>query len=161
MQALQLRIVTIGGAFALAVACESGSVSRAHHGADLSPDLSTDALCDASVDAPGSVHDSGTGSNPGSGSGSGSSCGGSGSGSSTGSGGGSSINYCDDGPGACGSNAQCLSCLNDAQCAEGPDPVWTGTECVCADTPEHCQLKFCCSTTTEWNPTACACIPLP
>lgn len=157
MQPIQARIVTIGGALALAVACTGGSVSRAHHGQDAGADAVCDAKASPQPDAAVDAGSSGSGSNHGSGSGS--SCGGSGS--STGSGGGSSINYCDDGPGACGSNTQCLSCLIDAQCAEGPDPVWTGTECVCADTPEHCQLEFCCSTTTEWNPTACACVPLP
>jgi hypothetical protein len=76
-----------------------------------------------------------------------------------GSGGGSSINSCDNGSDACGSNAQCRSCLDEGACAEGPDPVWTGTQCVCADTPEHCQLTFCCALGDVWNPTACACVP--
>jgi hypothetical protein len=74
---------------------------------------------------------------------------------------GGSINSCDNGSDACGSNAQCRSCLDEGACADGPDPVWTGTQCVCADSPEHCQLTFCCALGEEWNPTACACIPLP
>lgn len=77
----------------------------------------------------------------------------------SGSGGGSSINACDNGSDACGSNAQCRSCLDEGACAEGPDPVWTGAQCVCADTPEHCQLTFCCALGDVWNPTACACVP--
>ena len=78
-----------------------------------------------------------------------------------GDGGGSSINACDNGSDACGSNEQCRSCLDDGACADGPDPVWTGTECVCADSPEHCQLTFCCALDAVWSPTACACIPTP
>jgi hypothetical protein len=78
-----------------------------------------------------------------------------------GSGSGSSINACDNGSDACGSNAQCRSCLEEGACADGPDPVWTGTECVCADSPEHCQLKFCCAIGFTWNPGACACIGPP
>jgi hypothetical protein len=79
----------------------------------------------------------------------------------SGSGSGSSINACDNGSDACGSNAQCRSCLDEGACAEGPDPVWTGTQCVCADSPEHCQLKFCCALDAVWSPDACACIPTP
>jgi len=76
-------------------------------------------------------------------------------------GGGSSINACDDGSDACGSNVQCRSCLDEGACADGPDPVWTGTECVCADSPEHCQLKFCCALGFVWLPSACACVGTP
>jgi hypothetical protein len=75
--------------------------------------------------------------------------------------GGSSINACDDGSDACGDNAQCRSCLDEGACADGPDPVWTGTECVCADSPEHCQLTFCCALGFTWNPAACACTGTP
>ena len=74
---------------------------------------------------------------------------------------GSSINACDNGSDACGSNAQCRSCLDEGACADGPDPVWTGTECVCADSPEHCQLKFCCAQGFVWLPSACACVGTP
>lgn len=79
----------------------------------------------------------------------------------SGSGSGSALNACDNGSDACGSNAACRSCLDEAGCAEGPDPVWTGSECVCADTPEHCQYTFCCATGWVWNPGVCACIPPP
>jgi hypothetical protein len=74
---------------------------------------------------------------------------------------GSSINACDDGSDACGSNEQCRSCLDEGACADGPDPVWTGTECVCADSPEHCQLTFCCVQGAVWNPGVCDCVGTP
>lgn len=70
----------------------------------------------------------------------------------------SSINACDDGVDACNGNAQCISCLEDGGCASGPDPVWTGTACVCTDNdPANCVYTYCCAIGFEWNPTACAC----
>jgi hypothetical protein len=79
----------------------------------------------------------------------------------SGSGSGSAINGCDQGSDACGSNARCRSCIDEGACAKGPDPVWTGTECVCADTPEHCQFTFCCAQGFVWNPTVCDCVGTP
>ena len=78
-----------------------------------------------------------------------------------GSGSGSAINACDNGVDACGTTATCRSCLDEGACADGPDPIWTGSECVCADSPEHCQFKFCCAIGDVWNPTSCMCIPPP
>jgi hypothetical protein len=78
-----------------------------------------------------------------------------------GSGSGSAINGCDQGSDACGSNAVCRSCIEDGACADGPDPIWTGSECVCADSPAHCQFKFCCALGFVWNPSACMCIGTP
>jgi len=79
----------------------------------------------------------------------------------SGSGSGSAINGCDQGSDACGSNAVCRSCIEDGACADGPDPIWTGSECVCADSPAHCQFKFCCALGFVWNPSACMCIGTP
>jgi hypothetical protein len=72
----------------------------------------------------------------------------------------SSINSCDDGVEACAGNAQCESCLIEGECASGPSPVWTGTECVCTDdNPANCVYEFCCALNFEWDPNACACLP--
>ena len=79
----------------------------------------------------------------------------------SGSGSGGALNACDNGVDACGSNAVCRSCLDEGACADGPDPIWTGSECVCADSPEHCQLTFCCVIGDVWNPTSCTCVPPP
>lgn len=71
-----------------------------------------------------------------------------------------SINSCDDGVEACAGNPQCESCLIEGECAAGPSPVWTGTECVCTDDePANCVYEFCCALGFEWNPNACACLP--
>jgi hypothetical protein len=71
-----------------------------------------------------------------------------------------SINACDDGLDACEGNEQCISCLDEGACASGPDPVWTGTECVCAETdPANCAFQYCCAIDFEWDPEACACVP--
>lgn len=71
----------------------------------------------------------------------------------------SSINACDDGVAACEGNAQCESCLNDGECASGPDPVWTGTACVCSDNdPANCAYEYCCAIGYEWSVDACACV---
>jgi len=74
---------------------------------------------------------------------------------------GSALNACDNGVDACGSNEQCIECLRDAACADGPDPVWDGCECVCADTPAHCQLTFCCVVSAHWDPALCTCVANP
>jgi hypothetical protein len=71
-----------------------------------------------------------------------------------------SINSCDDGVEACAGNAQCESCLIEGECAAGPSPVWTGTECVCTDNdPSNCVYQFCCALGFAWNPDACQCLP--
>jgi hypothetical protein len=34
-------------------------------------------------------------------------------------------------PASCDGNVACASCLDDGECANGPDPVWNGSACVC------------------------------
>lgn len=71
-----------------------------------------------------------------------------------------SINSCDDGIEACNGNAPCISCLQDAECASGPNPVWTGTACACTDdNPANCVYEFCCALGFDWDPESCACLP--
>ncbi len=63
------------------------------------------------------------------------------------------------GIGSCNGDPNCESCLQDGQCAGGPDPVWNGTECVCAEVAAgHCFYPYCCSSGTHWDATACACV---
>lgn len=71
-----------------------------------------------------------------------------------------SINSCDDGVEACEGNERCESCLIEGGCADGPSPVWTGSECVCTDdNPANCVYEFCCALGYDWNPDACECLP--
>lgn len=71
-----------------------------------------------------------------------------------------SINSCDDGVEACQGDTRCESCLIEGECASGPNPVWTGTACVCTDNnPANCVYEFCCALGYEWNPSACRCLP--
>ena len=74
----------------------------------------------------------------------------------------SSINACDDGPAASAGDARCESCLEEASCAAGPDPVWLVDigKCVCTDNdPANCVYEFCCALSFKWDPRACACVP--
>jgi hypothetical protein len=71
-------------------------------------------------------------------------------------------NHADEGPvngcgvGKCDGNPECEECLQDGECAEGPDPIWSGTGCVCPlFTPETCNLPFCCEQGAHWDPKAC------
>jgi hypothetical protein len=66
----------------------------------------------------------------------------------------------------CDGNPECQDCLDAGECADGPDPIWSGTACVCADfTPATCDLPWCCPDGTYWDPKACergilgACMP--
>jgi hypothetical protein len=64
------------------------------------------------------------------------------------------VNSC--GVGSCDGNPQCEDCLQAGECASGPDPIWTGTGCACPIvTPETCELPYCCSEGTHWDPKAC------
>jgi hypothetical protein len=71
-------------------------------------------------------------------------------------------NHADEGPvnacgvGSCDHNPLCEECLQDGECADGPDPVWTGTGCACPFfTPDSCELPYCCGPDGYWDPKAC------
>src|SRR5262249_27267901 len=71
-------------------------------------------------------------------------------------------NHPDEGPvnacgiGACNGNPFCEDCLEAGECADGPDPVWTGEGCACPFfTPESCELPYCCPEGAHWDPRAC------
>jgi hypothetical protein len=53
----------------------------------------------------------------------------------------------------------CKVCKDAGQCADGPDPIWTGTECICADSPDHCTWDWCCRAGEHWEALACSCVP--
>jgi hypothetical protein len=64
------------------------------------------------------------------------------------------VNAC--GVGSCDGNPECQDCLDAGECADGPDPIWSGTACVCPIfTPETCELPFCCAQGFHWDPKAC------
>jgi hypothetical protein len=72
------------------------------------------------------------------------------------------VSACNGGPSLCNGNAACETCINDGACASGPDPVWDGSGCVCADpsNPSTCQLPYCCATGASWDATACDCVAM-
>lgn len=61
----------------------------------------------------------------------------------------------------CGDNAFCQSCYIEGECASGPDPVWDGTECVCAQggLDPRCDLDYCCAQGDVFDHTVCDCVP--
>jgi len=56
----------------------------------------------------------------------------------------------------CAGNEICESCLNDGECADGPNPIWRDNKCMCmGDDRLDCQLAWCCAPNQHWDAAAC------